>query len=37
MIGIGHAIKLSKIVQPRLGHERLDVALFPFRIAPEAE
>src|SRR5260370_20902908 len=33
MIGVGHAIELAQIVQPRLGHKRLDVALFIGRIA----
>lgn len=28
MIGVGHAVKLTQIVQARLGHERLDAALF---------
>jgi len=32
MIGIRHAIKLPQVVQPRLGHERLDVTLFMCRI-----
>src|SRR6266478_6000297 len=33
MIGVGHAIELAQIVQPRLGHKRLNVALFTGRIA----
>ena len=32
MIGVSHAIELAQIVQPRLGHKRLDVALFIGRI-----
>src|SRR5260370_27475122 len=33
VIGVRHAIELAQIVQPRLGHKRLDVALFIGRIA----
>src|SRR5260370_8581779 len=33
VIGVRHASELAQIVQPRLGHKRLDVALFTGRIA----
>src|ERR1700676_567681 len=33
VVGVGHAIELAQIVKPRLGHKRLDMALFAGRIA----